>query len=221
MKNYITILSTLLLTALFSSSVAGAQSVTSRRAYRSAVKYTKQNKMSDAEQRYRAALQADSTLIHARYGLAGTLYEQGKYDEAIAEYGRAAEAADNVSAEEAAALFHNVGDAFMKKKDYAKAAESFKQSLRLNPTDDETRYNLALALKLMPKQNNSNGGNNAQPQETQPQQQQQKPQSNSIDKQTASQILESFREDDDQTRRRVEQENKKDQPRTAPNAKPW
>lgn len=221
MKNYITILSVLLLTALFSSSVAGAQSVTSRRAYRSAVKYTKQNKMSDAEQRYRAALQADSTLIPARYGLAGTLYEQGKYDEAIAEYGRAAEAADNVSAEEAAALFHNVGDAFMKKKDYAKAAESFKQSLRLNPTDDETRYNLALALKLMPKQNNSNGGNNAQPQENQPQQQQQKPQSNSIDKQTASQILESFREDDDQTRRRVEQENKKDQPRTAPNAKPW
>lgn len=221
MKNYITILSVLMLTALFSSSVAGAQSVTSRRAYRSAVKYTKQNKMSDAEQRYCAALQADSTLIHARYGLAGTLYEQGKYDEAIAEYGRAAEAADNVSAEKAAALFHNVGDAFMKKKDYAKAAESFKQSLRLNPTDDETRYNLALALKLMPKQNNSNGGNNAQPQENQPQQQQQKPQSNSIDKQTASQILESFREDDDQTRRRVEQENKKDQPRTAPNAKPW
>ena len=221
MKNYITILSVLLLTALFSSSVAGAQSVTSRRAYRSAVKYTKQNKMSDAEQRYRAALQADSTLIHARYGLAGTLYEQGKYDEAIAEYGRAAEAADNVSAVEAAALFHNVGDAFMKKKDYAKAAESFKQSLRLNPTDDETRYNLALALKLMPKQNNSNGGNNAQPQENQPQQQQQKPQSNSIDMQTASQILESFREDDDQTRHRVEQENKKDQPRTAPNAKPW
>ena len=221
MKNYITILSVLLLTALLSSSVAGAQSVTSRRAYRSAVKYTKQNKMSDAEQRYRAALQADSTLIPARYGLAGTLYEQGKYDEAIAEYGRAAEAANNVSAEEAAALFHNVGDAFMKKKDYAKAAESFKQSLRLNPTDDETRYNLALALKLMPKQNNSNGGNNAQPQENQPQQQQQKPQSNSIDKQTASQILESFREDDDQTRRRVEQENKKDQPRTAPNAKPW
>lgn len=221
MKNYITILSVLMLTALFSSSVAGAQSVTSRRAYRSAVKYTKQNKMSDAEQRYCAALQADSTLIHARYGLAGTLYEQGKYDEAIAEYGRAAEAADNVSAEEAAALFHNVGDAFMKKKDYAKAAESFKQSLRLNPTDDETRYNLALALKLMPKQNNSNGGNNAQPQENQLQQQQQKPQSNSIDKQTASQILESFREDDDQTRRRVEQENKKDQPRTEPNAKPW
>lgn len=221
MKNYITILSVLLLTALFSSSVVGAQSVTSRRAFRSAVKYTKQNKMSDAEQRYRAALQADSTLIHARYGLAGTLYEQGKYDEAIAEYGRAAEAADNVSAEEAAALFHNVGDAFMKKKDYAKAAESFKQSLRLNPTDDETRYNLALALKLMPKQNNSNGGNNSQPQENQPQQQQQKPQSNSIDKQTASQILESFREDDDQTRRRVEQENKKDQPRTAPNEKPW
>lgn len=221
MKNYITILSVLLLTALFSASIAEAQSVTSRRAYRSAVKYTKQNKMSDAEQRYRAALQADSTITHVRYGLAGTLYEQGKYDEAIAEYGRAAEAADNVSAEEAAALFHNVGDAFMKKKDYAKAAESFKQSLRLNPTDDETRYNLALALKLMPKQNNSNGGNNSQPQDNQPQPQQQKPQSNSIDKQTASQILESFREDDDQTRRRVEQENKKDQPRTAPNAKPW
>ena len=147
------------------------------------------------------------------------LYEQGKYDEAIEVYGKAAEN-KTLTAEEAAALLHNLGNAFMKKQDYPKAAEAFKQSLRINPTDEETRYNLALAMKLMPKQNqnqNQNGGGEQQPEKNQ-QPQSQPPknpsQNNPSDQQPAAQILESFREDDDKTRQRVEQQRNDSQPRS-------
>ena len=42
----------------------------------------------------------------------------------------------------------------MQSKEYAKSVEAYKQSLRLNPKDDETRYNLALAQKLLHDQQN-------------------------------------------------------------------
>ena len=52
--------------------------------------------------------------------------------------------------------FHNMGNVFMKKKDYAKAVESYKNALRNNPKDDETRYNYALAKELLEKENQKN-----------------------------------------------------------------
>jgi tetratricopeptide (TPR) repeat protein len=59
------------------------------------------------------------------------------------------------------AVQHNLGNSFFQQKEYSKAIESYKKALRLNPNDQATRYNLALALskkndhKKKPKQNNS------------------------------------------------------------------
>ena len=47
---------------------------------------------------------------------------------------------------------HNVGNIAMKEKQYAPAVDAFKNALRNNPNDDETRYNLALAQKLLKEQ---------------------------------------------------------------------
>lgn len=219
MKQKVLFLVIILLVGVSNTILMDGQNVSSRRIYRSAVRSAHHNKMEEAEGKYRAAFKADSSLLHAQYGLGGALYEHGKYDEAIEVYGKAAEN-KTLTAEEAAALLHNLGNAFMKKQDYPKAAEAFKQSLRINPTDEETRYNLALAMKLMPKQNqnqNQNGGGEQQPEKNQ-QPQSQPPknpaQNNPIDQQTAAQILESFREDDDKTRQRVEQQRNDSQPRS-------
>ena len=51
-----------------------------------------------------------------------------------------------------AQIYHNMGVIFQSQKDYGKAVEAYKQSLRNNPKDDETRYNLALAQKLLKDQ---------------------------------------------------------------------
>ena len=45
--------------------------------------------------------------------------------------------------------FHNLGNVFMKEKNYTEAVEAYKNALRNNPSDDETRYNYALAKKML------------------------------------------------------------------------
>ena len=58
--------------------------------------------------------------------------------------------ADNSTSKHQA--FHNMGNVFMKQKDYAKAVETYKNALRNNPQDEETRYNYALAKELLEKE---------------------------------------------------------------------
>ncbi len=64
--------------------------------------------------------------------------------------------------EEKHQIFHNMGNAFMKLKDYGNAVEAYKNALRNNPNDEKTRYNYALAKKMQkenPDQNKDNKDN--------------------------------------------------------------
>ena len=61
--------------------------------------------------------------------------------------------------------FHNLGNTYMKKKDYAQAVEAYKNALRNNSEDDETRYNYALAKKFLEgdkRQNSQNSDDSEQ-----------------------------------------------------------
>ncbi len=53
---------------------------------------------------------------------------------------------DNI---EKANNYHNIGNARMKNKDYSGAVESYKEALRNNPNDDQTRYNLSEAIRQL------------------------------------------------------------------------
>lgn len=62
-------------------------------------------------------------------------------------------------------LEHNLGNSYYQQKEYQKAVDSYKNVLRKNPNDNETRYNLALALKhLKNKQQNQNSPKKTPPQ---------------------------------------------------------
>ena len=73
-------------------------------------------------------------------------------------------------------------------KGYEKAIEAYKESLRNNPNDDETRYNLALAQKMLKdqQQNQQNQNQDQQNQQNQ-QEQQQDQQQNQQDQQQQQQ----------------------------------
>jgi tetratricopeptide (TPR) repeat protein len=58
-----------------------------------------------------------------------------------------------------ARTYHNMGNSRMQKKDYPGAIESYKESLRNNPNDDETRYNLSEAIRRLKDQQNKNQKN--------------------------------------------------------------
>lgn len=60
--------------------------------------------------------------------------------------------------------WHNIGNCYLQKKEYKNAVDAYKKSLKFNPKDEETRYNLAYALKNLPKDKQGGGGQNQQEQ---------------------------------------------------------
>lgn len=104
----------------------------------------------DAEVNYRKALEVNPKSSVSMYNLGNTLSQQQKFQDAMEQY----VAAGNIEKDKMklAHIYHNMGVLFQAGKDYAKAVDAYKMSLRNNPTDDETRYNLALAQKMLKDQ---------------------------------------------------------------------
>ena len=103
-----------------------------------------------AEMEYRKAVSIKPENAKGSYNLGNAYYKSGFFDEAL---DRHIEAAENASTkEERHRAFHNIGNALMQQKQCQKAVDAFKNALRNNPSDDETRYNLALAQDCAKKQ---------------------------------------------------------------------
>ena len=105
----------------------------------------------DASVSYQKALGNNSKYNKAAYNLGNAFYENKNYKEAVPQYELTAKTAtDKLTKAEA---FHNIGNAMMDQKQYQPAVDAYKNALRNNPSDDETRYNLAVAQKLLDKEN--------------------------------------------------------------------
>ena len=130
-----------------------------RKNVREGNKLYESEKYTESEIAYRKSLEVNPRSTEGTYNLGNSLYKQGKFPEAAEQYQLIAGQGEKmVATPEGKArlseVYHNMGNIFMQNKDYGKAVEVYKQSLRLNPKDDETRYNLALAQKLLSDQQN-------------------------------------------------------------------
>ena len=114
----------------------------------------KQNKFVDAEANYRISQSKFPKKSITSYNLGNTIYKQNQITESKFAYSKAIKNAKTRPDKHKA--FHNLGNVFMKEKDYTQAVEAYKNALRNDPTDEETRYNYALAkqkLKENPPKN--------------------------------------------------------------------
>jgi len=102
-----------------------------------------------AEADYRKAIALNPTNETGKYNLGTAYYGKSKNAEAMKRFKQAASVAKAKTDKHRA--FHNLGNTFMNEKKYAEAVESYKNALRNDPTDDETRYNLALAKDMLEK----------------------------------------------------------------------
>jgi len=100
----------------------------------------------EAEALYRKSISKDSTNIAASYNLANSFYNKELNQEALNQYRSSIKKAKDKTTLHKS--FHNLGNLFMKNKDYQNAVNSFKNALLNNPKDDETRYNYVLAKEL-------------------------------------------------------------------------
>lgn len=106
-----------------------------------------EKKFVEAEANYRISNSKFSRRTAPPYNLGNAIYRQNQIAEAKFAYAKAIEITK--SRPQRHKVFHNLGNVFMKEKNYSAAVEAYKNALRNNPTDEETRYNYALAKQKL------------------------------------------------------------------------
>src|SRR5574344_901077 len=103
-----------------------------------------------AEVDYRKALEKNPQSTDAMFNLANSLLMQQKAKEAMEMYQSTAKIEKDKG--KLAQIYHNMGVILQTSKKYPECIEMYKESLKRNPKDNETRYNLALAQKMLKDQ---------------------------------------------------------------------
>ncbi len=108
-----------------------------------------------AETEYRKAGAANQGNARAMYNLGCALMQQQKDSAAVEQFEAAGKAETNRFRRSKS--YHNIGVICQGHRMFQEAVDAYKESLRLNPGDDETRYNLALCQRqLRDQQKNQN-----------------------------------------------------------------
>lgn len=211
----------ILIASLFCLPLWGQKQV--RDLTRSGNKLYRSKEYSKAEIDYRKALEVNKSDQTTIFNLANVLYRTDRGEEAGKLYQSLTPHLSLLSSTEAADLTHNAGNTAFRAKQLEQAIEYYKESLRRRPSDEDTRYNLALAQKLLEEQKKNGGGGQDQKQDQdkdqkkdQQQEQQkdqkkdqqpqpQQPNQDQMSQETANRILQALQKDEKNTRQKLEQ----------------
>ena len=174
-----------------------------------------------AEVDYRKALEQNPQSTDAMFNLSNSLLMQQKAKEAMEQLESVAKIEKDKS--KLAEIYHNMGVILHVNKQYPQCIEAYKEALRNNPKDDETRYNLALAQKMLKgqqqqqqeqqqnqdqKQEQKEEQKQEQQQNQQEKQQQQNQQQNKneMSKENAQQLLNAVMQDEKDVQEKVKKQ---------------
>ena len=129
---------------------------TERRHLREGNRLYHKEQFDESELSYRRALEKDEEMPVARFNLGNALYKQERFDEAMRYFGELSEEIEDPV--NRARVFHNLGNTLLRSEQIEKSIEAYKESLRNNPHDDETRYNLAFAQNLLDENQDQDQG---------------------------------------------------------------
>jgi len=201
-----------------------AQQKTDRDYLRSGNKLYNDSLFIKAEVDYRKALEVNPKSTDAMFNLANALLMQQKAKEAMEQYQSVSKIEKDK--EKLAQIYHNMGVILQSSKQLPQCIEAYKESLRNNPKDDETRYNLALAQKQLKDQQqdqqnqdqqqqqqeqkedkqDQNKDQQEQEQKDQQQQQQQQQNKNEMSKENAQQLLNAVMQDEKNVQEKVKKQ---------------
>ena len=136
----------------------GVSAQSDRQYIRNGNRLYRQQNFPKAEAEYRKALTQNHTNVQAAYHLGCALMQQQKDSAAIVQFENAGKA--ETSKLRKSMCYHNIGVICQKHRMFAEAIEAYKESLRNNPSDNETRYNLELCRRQLKNQQKDGGGNN-------------------------------------------------------------
>ncbi len=104
----------------------------------------------DAEMKYRKSLEKDQDYFSASYNLADAIYKQERYEESSALFDGLKDNAKDKN--ELSKIYHNLGNSMFKQQKLEESISAYKNALKNNPTDEDTRHNLAFAQKMLQQQ---------------------------------------------------------------------
>lgn len=217
-----------LVLALIVSSATFAQN--DRRYIVQGNKLFREGQFDQAEVAYRKAIEKNPRNPQAHYNLGNSLMAQKKDSAAVQSFQKSTEL--ETSKIRKAMAFHNMGVVCQQHKMYGEAIEAYKNSLRLNPKDDATRYNLELCKHQQRNQKNQdkqdqnkqkdkNGNDNKDEKQKNKDKQDQKKNNNEnkMSKENAEQMLNAAMQQEKSTQQRMKKAMQK--PRTNKLDKEW
>lgn len=202
-----------------------------RQFIRTGNRYYRLQNFAKAEAEYRKAVAVNGENAQALYNLGCALMMQQKDSIAVEQFQKAGSL--EKSALRKAKVYHNIGVVCQAHRIYGDAIKAYEESLRNNPSDDETRYNLALCKRLQKNQKknqqNQGGGNSKEKdkgkdkqnknQNDQKQQSQKNDQKDKMSKDNAEQLLNAAMQDEKNTQQRIKKAMQ--QPRSRKLQKAW
>ena len=208
-----------------------AQNKKSRTLIRNGNSSYQNNNFDKAELNYRKALVLNPKNKSANFNLGNTLYSQQKFQESQEYYEKSIDKNDDKFLR--ARAYHNMGNACFKSNQLEQAILAYENALKLNPSDMETKYNLAMAKK---QQKNKGGGKNDQKQDKKDNQDKKddqkksggsgnpqekpeeaksepKPDNKSMSKEQAQRLLEALKNQEQNTQNKMEAKKTKPEPK--------
>lgn len=203
----------------------GMQAQSDRKMIRQGNKLYRKGNVAEAEVSYRKAVESNERNAQANYNLGNALMGQRKDSLAITQLEKAAKLETNPLRR--AQAYHNMGVICQQHRMFGEAIEAYKEALRNNPTDNETRYNLALCKRQQQdqqqnqNQQNKDNKDNKDKQDQQKQEQQQKQdeqkqeqqQKQQMSKENAEQLLNAAMQEEKQTQERMKKAQQQPQKR--------
>ena len=205
------------LTSYLSPLTTNAQS--DRQMIRQGNKLYRKGNVAEAEVSYRKAVERNERNAQANYNLGNALMGQRKDSLAITQLEKAAKLETNPLRR--AQAYHNMGVICQQHRMFGEAIEAYKEALRNNPTDNETRYNLALCKRQQQEQqqdqneqNKDNKDNkDKQDQQKQDEKKQEQQQKQQMSKENAEQLLNAAMQEEKQTQERMKKAQQQPQNR--------
>lgn len=236
-KQFIKNISSIAFIFLFSLSASAqsketeAQNKKSRTFIRKGNSSYQNNNFDKAELNYRKALAINPKSKSANFNLGNTLFSQQKFQESVESYEKSIDKNDDKLSR--ARAYHNLGNAYFKSNQLEQAIQAYENALKLNPSDMDTKFNLAMAKK---QQKNKGGGKNDQKQDKKDNQDKKedqkksggngspqekpeetksepKPDNKSMNKEQAQRLLEALKNQEQNTQNKMEAKKTKPEPK--------
>jgi len=215
----------LLLLGLFLLISANMMGQAERKYIRQGNKEYKDEKFDESELLYRRALDKDSESYAGEFNLGDALYKQEKFEDAARNFKELAENEEDPI--KLSHLYHNLGNSHLQANQLEESIEAYKNALRNNPSDEETRHNLAFAQSMLQqqqqqqqqqdqnqdqqdkedqKQDQQDQNQDQQDQDQQQDDQQQQQQQQQISKEDAARMLQALQQDEQKLQEKLQKE---------------